>query len=69
MESPRLSGINQSANTPLETKALKLSEIKFNEEYQGIVPALSPVEYDRVKDSISKQGVRIPIESNEKHEY
>src|SRR6266705_5410076 len=68
MESPSLSGINQSTNTPPETKVLKLSEIKFNEEYQGIVPALSPVEYDTVRDCISKQGVTIPIELNEKLE-
>lgn len=69
MESPSLSSINQSANNPLETKVLKLSEIKFNEEYQPLIPALSPAEYGTVKDSISKLGgVKIPIELNEKLE-
>lgn len=63
-----MSSIKQSANNPLETKALKLSEIKFNEEYQRIVPPLSPAEYDTVKDSISKLGVKIPIELNKRLE-
>jgi 16S rRNA G966 N2-methylase RsmD len=66
--SPSLSDINQSANNPLETKLLKLSEIKYNGEYQSIVPALHPAESDTVKDSISKLGVKIPIELNEKLE-
>ena len=60
-----MSSINQSANNPLETKVLKLSEMKFNKEYQRLIPVLSTAEYDTVKDSISKQGVKIPIELNE----
>jgi 16S rRNA G966 N2-methylase RsmD len=56
-------------NTKLETKVLKLSEIKFNEEYQGLIPAISSAEYNTINDSISKQGsVKIPIELNEKLE-
>ncbi len=68
MESPRLSNINQSENTSLETNVIELSEIKFNEEYQGLIPALSSTEYDTIKDSILKQGVKIPIALNEKFE-
>ena len=55
-------------NWSLETKVLKVSEIKFNEEYQMLVPALSPAEYAGIKDSISNQGVLIPLELNEKLE-
>jgi len=65
--SPSLSGPNETSNIPRESE-VRVSEIKFKEEYQRIVPPLSTAEYDTLKDSISKQGVRIPIELNEKLE-
>jgi len=56
------------AQENLETKVLKVSCIKTKEEYQKIVPPFSSAEYDALKYSISKQGVLIPIELNDKLE-
>jgi ParB-like chromosome segregation protein Spo0J len=48
--------------------ALRLSEIKIGDEYQGLIRPLSTAELEHLKHSISKEGVRVPIEVNEKNE-
>lgn len=51
-----------------ETKALRLSDLKPNEEYRNLVKPLPSSQYDSIKDSISKLGVLVPIEVNERYE-
>ncbi len=50
------------------TDSIKLADIKIKEEYQKLIRPLSPVEYEQLKYSIKKHGVKDPIDLNDRHE-
>jgi ParB-like chromosome segregation protein Spo0J len=59
---------NNSSSTVTLTKVLKVSDLQFKEEYRNMVYSLGSAEYESLKHSISKEGVLIPVEINDKNE-
>jgi 16S rRNA G966 N2-methylase RsmD len=51
-----------------QTKAVRLSDVEFDEKYQSLIRPLTDLERQHLKHSIFAEGVRIPIELNEKNE-
>ena len=62
MESAEMTTVTQEV-----TKAVKLSEIEIRDENQTLRP-LTQLEREHLKHSISKFGVKVPIDINDKYE-
>jgi len=52
----------------VSSKSVKLSDIKFNEEYRSLVYDLDVGTYESIKQSIKENGIRDPIELNQNYE-
>lgn len=51
-----------------QQQTVKLSDIKLNEKYQKAIRPLTPSEREHLKHSISKYGVKVPIDLNSRFE-
>jgi ParB-like chromosome segregation protein Spo0J len=49
------------------SKTIKLSDIKFKEEYRNVIRPLSTAEREHLKHNISKHGAKVPIDLNIKY--
>lgn len=43
---------------------MRISELKINEEYESLVPRVTDEEYALIKESIQKNGIKVPIVIN-----